>query len=66
MDKELETAFESRRIESKQVYSIIACKSVDELAKTVSERLGGGMTRLHGHPFVFGDQVCQTITLGQH
>jgi hypothetical protein len=66
MDKELETAFESRRIEAKQVYSIIACKSVDELAKAVSEKLGGGMTRLYGPPFVFGDQVCQTITLGQH
>ncbi len=44
-------------------YFIIACNTTDELSAKVTESLHGGKMFLHGFPFVFKDQICQTIKI---
>ena len=42
-------------------YLIISCNTVEELSDKVSVGLKDGSMFLHGGPFVFKDQVCQTL-----
>jgi hypothetical protein len=44
-------------------YFIIACNTPDELSLKVTESLHGGKMFLHGYPFVFKDQICQTVKI---
>jgi hypothetical protein len=52
-----------QQVSSSPAYLIISCNTVEELAGKVSKALAGGTMFLHGHPFVFKDQVCQALKL---
>ncbi len=45
-----------------QGYSILSAEGVEELTKLVNEKLADGWKPFK-QPFVFGDSVCQAMTL---
>jgi hypothetical protein len=48
------------------IFLILSCNTVEELSQKVSEALKDGSMYLHGHPFVFKDQVCQSLKFMSH
>jgi hypothetical protein len=47
--------------EKRTPYFLICTNTPDELSEKVSAFLQGGVTYLHGQPFVFKDQICQCL-----
>jgi hypothetical protein len=48
------------------IFMIMSCNTVEELSRKVSEALKDGSMYLHGHPFVFKDQICQSLKFLSH
>jgi hypothetical protein len=48
------------------IYSIVSCNTVEELSQKASVALTDGSMYLHGHPFVFKDQICQAFKFLSH